>query len=346
MNLKFWKTEKRTGYADTIIAAIQATASGPLATDYTATGAAEAGASLLGRCLAVATVEPEPVAKALTPRIRMQIGRDLMMSGNSVYEIIVGAAGIRLRRSASWDVYGQDHWRYRLSVPGANTETQVVRDQDAVLHFRINESAADPARGRSPLYNNSAGRLLAGLENQLANESGQPSGYALPAPTEGFKKEDLEDLKSDLRTSKGKTQLVPSMSLGWGEGRTSAPQSVEWRPQRYGMNPPEVLARLRLETNDTVLGALGVPSAFYSTEASSAALREALRIYLHSTLQPIADVIRQELQEKLLPNVKLSFDRLFASDLQGRARAFQSLVTAGMTVEKAAALSGLLASEE
>ena len=43
--------------------------------------------------------------------------------------------------------------------------------------------------------------------------------------------------------------------------------------------------------------------------------------------------------------VTLSFDRLFAGDLSGRARAFQSLVGGRMAVDKAAGLSGMLESE-
>ena len=40
--------------------------------------------------------------------------------------------------------------------------------------------------------------------------------------------------------------------------------------------------------------------------------------------------------------IRLSFDKMFASDLSGRARAFQSMVGGGMPVDKAAALAGLI----
>ena len=43
--------------------------------------------------------------------------------------------------------------------------------------------------------------------------------------------------------------------------------------------------------------------------------------------------------------VTLSFDRLFAGDLSGRARAFQSLVGGGMDPGRAAGLAGLMESE-
>ncbi|MCY4511367.1 MAG: hypothetical protein OXG35_31050 [Acidobacteria bacterium] len=41
----------------------------------------------------------------------------------------------------------------------------------------------------------------------------------------------------------------------------------------------------------------------------------------------------------------MSFDRLFAGDLSGRARAFQSLVGGGMDPGKAAGLAGLMESD-
>ena len=60
-------------------------------------------------------------------------------------------------------------------------------------------------------------------------------------------------------------------------------------------------------------------------------------------MQPLSLLVAAELAEKLdVPDLALSFDKLFASDLSGRARAFGSLVKGGMDVEKAASLAGLM----
>ena len=61
---------------------------------------------------------------------------------------------------------------------------------------------------------------------------------------------------------------------------------------------------------------------------------------------PMAKIVEQELTEKLETPISLSFDRLFAADLAGRARAFQSLVNGGMDTSKAAGLAGLMQAEE
>ena len=59
-----------------------------------------------------------------------------------------------------------------------------------------------------------------------------------------------------------------------------------------------------------------------------------------------ASTSRRNWERKLdRPGLALSFDRLFASDVTGRARAFASMVNGGMDIERAAGLSGLLAGE-
>ena len=63
---------------------------------------------------------------------------------------------------------------------------------------------------------------------------------------------------------------------------------------------------------------------------------------MHGAVQPLADLLAAELAVKLdVPGLRLTFDRLFASDLSGRARAFGSLVQAGMDADRAARLAGL-----
>ena len=48
------------------------------------------------------------------------------------------------------------------------------------------------------------------------------------------------------------------------------------------------------------------------------------------------------MRAKLDDGVSINWDELRASDLSGRARAFQSMVTAGMDVTQAASIAGLM----
>ena len=93
-----------------------------------------------------------------------------------------------------------------------------------------------------------------------------------------------------------------------------------------------------------VLAACGVPPPLVAPGDGTAA-REAWRRFLHGTIHPLGEIVAEEASRKLGIDVGLSFDRLFASDLSGRARAFQSMVNGGMDAGKAAALAGLMEAE-
>ena len=79
-----------------------------------------------------------------------------------------------------------------------------------------------------------------------------------------------------------------------------------------------------------------------ASQGEGTSAREAWRRFLHGTIQPIADQIAVECSTKLGTEITISFDKLFASDLSGRARAFQSMVGGGMDATKAAGLAGVL----
>lgn len=76
-------------------------------------------------------------------------------------------------------------------------------------------------------------------------------------------------------------------------------------------------------------------------EGRSEGKREALRKFLHSTLQPFGDMIAGKARHKLAAPVTFGFDRLYAADIQGRARAFKSLVYGGMGAAEAARVTGM-----
>ena len=64
---------------------------------------------------------------------------------------------------------------------------------------------------------------------------------------------------------------------------------------------------------------------------------------LVTTLQPIAQLITDELGRKLETIVSIGFRRLHAADTQSRARAFGTMVAAGISEKTAMEVSGLTA---
>ncbi len=73
----------------------------------------------------------------------------------------------------------------------------------------------------------------------------------------------------------------------------------------------------------------------------AAAVREAWRLALFGVLSPLGRLVQTELRAKL-GDVTLDWSELRASDLSGRARAFQSMVGGGMPVADAVAIAGLM----
>ena len=96
-----------------------------------------------------------------------------------------------------------------------------------------------------------------------------------------------------------------------------------------------------LRTGAGPFAACGFNTALWGG-SQAAAVREAWRLALFGVLSPLGRLVESELQEKLEDTVTLSWQELRASDLSGRARAFQSMVGGGMAVDQAVAVAGLM----
>ena len=346
-----WKalrgTEKRS-YTDLSVAAMLARASG-VKGDPRATAAAQTAAGILGRSLAAATVEPDTAAsRALTPRVRYNMGRSLILEGESVWLIETDGGAVSLRRAVTWDVAGTvRRWVYGVDLAGPTGSERRVVPADGVVHVRLNEDPAQPWRGRSPFAEASASARLAGaVEGTLANEAEAGSGQLIPAPIAGMDGDDLSALRKDLREAEGKPVLVPAWEDSYQSGDAKGAAQTDWKQRRIGFQPDQWSVALREDLADSLLSAAGVPVDLAVGGATTTARRESWRQWLHGAVDPVARILADEFRAKLEPGLSLEFGRLFASDISGRARAFQSLVGGSMDAERAAGLSGLLQSED
>lgn len=343
-------------FTDAVVAAITAGVGGEsVPGDVQAIGALEVAAGLWARSFASAKVEPETAATVgLTAPILALIGRELCRRGECVLVIHVAGGGVQLIPAGTWDVRGgplESSWWYRADVFGASRHETRFVPSPAVVHARY---AVDPVRpwlGISPLsWARQTGQLAANLETRLAEETSAPVGslIAIPSEHDGGDGDDetdpLYNLKRDLRNAKGRQLLVETTAAGWGSGKGGAPMS-DWKQKRFGAEPPTVLGSLRGGASDTVLAACGLAPVLAS--ASAGDRRESWRQFLHGLIQPLAALVVTELRVKLdEPALRLDFSALMASDLVGRARAFQSMVKAGIELPEAAAISGLIAADD
>ena len=338
---------RQASYTDGVVQAILARAAGTHA-DVAATAAVEAAAGALARAFASAEITPlTPATRGITPNVLAQIGRALIVHGEIVLILTVREGRVVMLPAAAWDVTGaadSTTWRYRCDLAGPSGSTNISRPAEGVIHCRYSTDPARPWVGVGPLDRaRLSGRLSAELEAALGDEASGTRGYVLPIPSDG-QDSSVADLRRDIGSLGGKTALVETAMAGWGDGRMAAPRG-DYQPQRLGANPPATLATLRSDAAQAVLSACGVPVELV-TPGDGTGQREAWRRFLHGTVQPLAACVAGELAAKLdTPGLMLNFDKLFASDLSGRARAFQSLVGGGMDVNQAAGLAGLLAAD-
>ena len=333
------RTERRN-YESLVVAGMESAAVGVLVP--VAVAAVEAAASTWARAFGAAEVEGG--RGAITPQVLASIGRRLIRAGEAVHLIDVDLGGrVRLLDVAQHTVLGgpsPDSWRYRVSLAGPSATSYRVTGADGVVHCRYSVDGSAPWIGRGPLsWATSTGRLTAAIERALADESAGPVGHliALPQDAGGEGDEDkFAALKRDIRELRGKAALVETSSAGWGEGRAAAP-ARDWLPQRLGANPPAALVELRRDVAVSIASACGLPPALAVEGADGTAQRESWRRFLHGSVQPIARMVEAELSEKLDEPVVLSFRRLEAGDVTGRARAWRSLVGKEATMDDATA---------
>ena len=336
--------EKRQAgpYTDTIVRLLVARNEARPPGDGGDTGALETAAGVIARAFASARVT---VAGAETdrwpPDLLASIGRDLIVRG----ECLLCRVGDVSVRAANWDVQGMDpdpmRWRYRIQVPAPDGHRTIMRPGSRVAHPRYSSDASHPWRGIAPLERAQTAAALAGaVELRMGEEGAANVGHLLPIPA-GGDDASVEGLKSDLGNLGGKTAVVETTSAGWGEGRAAAPQS-DYKPQRIGANWPPSAPPVYTASQLSVLAACGVPVELLQ-KADGTGQREAWRRALHGTIQPLGRMVAAELRKlaAMLP-VEIDFERLAASDIAGRARAFQSLVGSGMSAADAAAAAGLM----
>ena len=340
MRIPFVNLEIRSGnapYADAVIQHILSGASGDSASG--ATAIEEIGAGQWARAFASADVTPDsPGTRALTPDVLGMIGRSLLRDGEAVFEIVVDDGVVTLSPISAWTIRGGPYpWEYEIeeAQPDKNVTRRI--DGSAVVHLRYGATTKRPWQGVSPLDRAATSRgLLETLETRIAQEAGGVVGQVLPVPDPT-----QTQLQTDISALKGQTTLVESTAQGWGQGSQAKPES-DWQPRRLGAAFPPTLEPMRDGVSRHCLAAMGIPPSLLGG-SDGTALREGWRQFLHGVIAPVSRMITPELAAKLdTPELAFTFDKLFASDLSGRARAFQSMVGGGMAVDKAAALAGLL----
>lgn len=340
-----FKREERQSapYTDAIVAQILANA-GQTATSPAATAAVETAAGIVSRAFAVASVDGVDVPASTLA----YIARELIVRGECV---LLNDAG-NLVPTSTYDVRGIsphfNDWVYRIEVnaPGGAVIPYDPALRAQVVHVRHSYDAARPWVGVGPLQRAVVtGELSGRIEASFRSELNCKIGYLLSTPVDPAHPS-MTKLQGDLNTMDGHVTLIQTPSTDWMTGSPLPPgQRQGFVAQRIGPEPPLPMVEVYRAVQTAVLGVCGVPAELVLQSLEGTGQREAWRRCLHGTIQPLGTLVSQALSATFMRPVTLSFDAIFASDIQGRARAFQSLAGGGMDLAKAAGLSGLLAED-
>ncbi|MCZ0935100.1 MAG: hypothetical protein OXJ54_07985 [Gemmatimonadetes bacterium] len=328
-------------------------ASGTLAASAASTAALGAASGLFARSLAGATVRPGGHARAgaVSRSVLYAIGRDVIETGEHLSLIDMDtSARVRLLPVAAWDVTGgpdPETWRYALTLEGPSQAEVVTTSGAGVLHIRLSPDPRRPWRGRSPIAAETD-RLAGGLERQLAGEAGGPGGKVFPVPTVGREGEAATQLAASLKTAAGGVVIQEQAAFSGRGSSLNEYGALAVRggyqahtPARLGIDPNAATVELRRDVFRSVLGAVGVPSDLFEP-GPGGGQREAFRRFLHASAAPLAGLVGDAIGEALdIPDFALDLSTLNAADVMGRARAYGSLVGAGMDPADALEKTGL-----
>ena len=343
----FKKVEKREsggGYTSQILALAEAQAHGTASPGGTA--ALEAASGLIGRTLAAAKCEcqDKELQKLVSPDFLLQVGRDLVRNGQSLYLISWSNQGLVLLPSSNWNWQSGDanprSWKCQVTTYGpSQSKTQLV-GFDQVCFFKWGSFPGTTYEGRSPhRFASISTGLNSNLENQLSQESSGPVTNILPVDLEGGAAE-IDQVRRAIAGAKGKPLLLKTLAGGHGD-QMSKPMK-DWVPNRLGANFPQSSVQLARDSFSRTLSACGIPPSLFLENADGTSQREGLRRFHLSTIVPIARLIESELQDKLdQPDLKLHFDS-YAKDQVSRAQVFAKLTAGGIEANEALKISELL----
>ena len=330
--------EKRSSYEAAITAALLSRSEG-IPAPASATGALEACAGAVGRSFASARISGQR-SEVLSPSVMMLIGRNLILSGESVL-VIEGSPELRLVPVSAYSIMGSydpRSWVYEVTLNGPSLSIIRQIEGEDIVHVRINADPSKPWAGTSPSDN---AHLISSLASKsakaLEEEVSGPHGNFIPAP-----QADHSELKSDIKNARGDALLVESMAGNW-DGGGVAPKG-DWSSNRFGFDAPESMVETAKWSSDQLMAAAGISAALFAARDAASSVAS-YRHFVHSVIGPLARITQAELSRKLESDITLDFSDLRAADVQARAGSLKKMVESGLPVEKALALSGLLAQD-
>ena len=309
------------------------------------TTAIQAVSGMISRSLAASKVRVEDprFERLIRPRLLAWTGRKCLLEGEAC--ILYDEGQLVPADYHTW--ISPTVLELTFYNPTDTITRRVVAEQVALPFWEV--SLSRYFEGFSPYSNPSGGvALQRDLEALLSREARSPHGTILwlepqdNHPPQGAGETEAADIageQSFIYRGKGSIGVMTGGSYQAGPSPSRRGETT-----RFGYNPPQPVLQALMNGHYQVLSAAGVDPSIFNHNIEAVAGH---RNFINGVAQPTADVIAAELSALLETDVTIDCSpSRQADDIQSRARAFNSLVSAGLNAEQAVAITGLLLGEE
>ncbi|WP_371154153.1 hypothetical protein [Jannaschia sp. 2305UL9-9] len=279
-------------------------------------------------------LDPAPDAGPLTPGVLASIGLDLALRGQSCWHVRIEGNELALHRVAYWDHVAPGRFHLHLARPN---ETETVRALAAeVMLLTINSAAETPWVGRSPFtMMGGSPRLMADIKGAIANAMDYTGRGLLPFPDtvpEEQQAAAIRGLKAGGSLAAIRSKADFSTNVGQSRGQEFRRVDLTPDLRQADLNPAVDGLHHR------VLAAAGIPPALVTGSGNAGAMREAYRLFVLQTVEPMAPQLAPEFAKVGVTG--MSSASMMASDTAGKARSVGALVKAGVDLKRDMKLVG------
>lgn len=268
----------------------------------------------------------------LSRRTMAMTARSLALRGEAVFLI-----ADRLVPVTDWDMstrFGEPR-AYRVGIPeigGGRSQTVLAAE---VLHFRIGVDPATPWAGSAPLRRaRLSAELLEEVETALRDVfRDAPLGSQIVPVPEGSA-DDMAALRSGFRGRRGAALVIEGVAQSVGAGMH--PQLGK-SPDQLSPDLQRTLAdKLHSQAKSEIYASFGILPGLFNPATTGPLVREAQRHLAQLVLQPIADLMAEEVSAKTGGDAAIDVVRpMQAFDHGGKARAVSTMLQAMATAKEA-----------
>ncbi len=265
-------------------------------------------------------------ADMLDRRTMAMIGRAAALRGEAVF--LISDAG--LIACSDWDLSTRDGKPrvYRLSISEAGGGKSMTVLAAEVLHLRIGADPMTPWSGSSPLRRAPlTASLLHEVETALRDTYRDAPLGSLIVPLPEGSADDMETMRAQFRGRRGSSLVIEGVAQSTAAGMNP---NIGKSPDQLS---PDISKSMTAESLDAARNAIamsyGVLPGLLNKAATGPMVREAQRHLAGWVLQPMCELLAEEVSAKLGGKVVIDVGRpLQAFDAGGRARALLGLIEA------------------